>query len=100
MSFLQVRKIDQVEKRFDSRLSEEIGRVADRVTTLDNRLTNEISKVNKRLTSEIGKINERISKGGKLYIAITQGQKSMVRRMFVFPDSQVIALFGFSLFFK
>ncbi len=70
-------------ERFERRLSDELGKVNERITGLDEKITNleerferrlseEIGKVNERLTLEIGKINERITAEiGKLDERIT-----------------------------
>ncbi len=70
-------------ERFERRLSEEIGKVNERITGLDEKITSleerferrlseEIGKVNERITLEIGKINERITAEiGKLDERIT-----------------------------
>ena len=64
-------KITELEGGFDKKLSEEIGKVSQKIVELegriDKKLAEEIGKVNQRITEEIGKVNQRITEeSGKL----------------------------------
>ncbi len=93
-------------ERFERRLSEEIGKVNERITGLDEKITSleerferrlseEIGKVNERITLEIGKINERITAEiGGLRQDMERFRSELIKWMFIFWVGQIAVLGG------
>ena len=106
-----------VEEKFEHHLSEEIGKVNERITKeiskLDNRLTEEMGKVNERIaeervsinqriTEEVAKVNQRITDE----IAMVRGEIQVLRTdmhamradlikwMFIFWAGQIGVILG------
>ncbi len=92
------------EERLERRLTDETGKINERITAeiskVNERITSELGKVNERMSSELGKVNERITrvekelenKASKADLANVKFD--IVKWMFIFWASQLIAIFG------
>lgn len=95
-----------VEEKFERRLSEELGKLNERLTTVeekfDRRLSEELGKVNERITAEISKLNERLTiEIGKVNVEFAKVRQEMaelkaglIRWMFIFWVGQLGAILG------
>ena len=92
-------------ERFEKRLTEEIGKVNQKITELegkfDKKLTEEIGKVNQRITEESGKLRLEME---KLRTEIEKNKVDIIKWMFVFGMGQIGVLsaiiFAMMKFFK
>jgi hypothetical protein len=84
-----------LEEKYEHRLGEEVGAISVTIAETEKRLDN-------RITEEIGKVNERITKeiaGVKTDLANTRAD--LIKWMFIFWMGQVVALVGILFaFFK
>ncbi|MBF0320992.1 MAG: DUF1640 domain-containing protein [Nitrospirae bacterium] len=106
----EVYKINERISKLDERITIEASRTNERITIeasrTNERITSEISKVNERITEESSKVNERITEeSSKLMTAIEKSSKEHVKWMFLFWIGQIAVMTGFftvmlKLFYK
>ena len=88
-----------LEERFERRLSEEIGKVNERITSLEERLerrlSQEIGRVNERVTEEAGKLRaEMHDEIGRLRVEMGGLRAELIKWMFIFWIGQIAVLGG------
>ncbi|MBF0320991.1 MAG: hypothetical protein HQL01_14425 [Nitrospirae bacterium] len=83
-------------------LKEEVYKINERISKLDERITIEAIKTNERITSEISKVNERItSEISKLRNDNEKSFKENIKWMFIFWIGQIAVIITIlKLFFK
>lgn len=97
--------IEIVGERFERRLSEEMAKVNQRITTeigglrveLSERITSEAAAINERITNEIGglrvELSERITNEvNELRVELARTRSDLIRWMFAFWVGQTVVI--------
>lgn len=84
-----------VEEKFERRLTEEMGKLHERLTTVEERferrLTEEVGKLHERLTTELSKVNVEFA---KVRHEMAELKADVIRWMFIFWVGQLGAILG------
>jgi predicted nucleic acid-binding Zn-ribbon protein len=84
-----------LEQKFERRLSEETGALANQISGLEQkferRLSEEVGKLNERLTTELSKVNVEFA---RVRQEMAELKTDLIRWMFIFWVGQIGAIFG------